>query len=117
MSEFFHDDFLMKTAAARRLYHEFAAGLPIIDFHDHLNVRELADDRRFDNLAQLWIANDPYKHRAMRIAGVPERFITGDTSDREKFDVRPFAGRRAAGLLSTDGLVRAVCYENVRQWM
>jgi glucuronate isomerase len=87
MSEFIHDDFLLKTAAAQRLYHEFAAGLPIIDFHNHLDARELADDRRFDNLTQLWIATDPYKHRAMRIAGVPERFITGDASDREKFDV------------------------------
>jgi glucuronate isomerase len=76
----------LKTAAAQRLYHEFATGLPIIDFHNHLDARELADDRRFENLTQLWIATDPYKHRAMRIAGVAERFITGDATDREKFD-------------------------------
>ena len=86
MSEFIHDDFLLKTASARRLYHEFAAGLPIIDYHNHLDPGELADDRQFENLTQLWIASDPYKHRAMRIAGVPERLITGGAADREKFD-------------------------------
>jgi len=86
MSEFLHDDFLLKTAPARRLYHEFAAGLPIIDYHNHLDPLDLADDRRFENLTQLWIATDPYKHRAMRIAGVPEWFITGAATDRDKFD-------------------------------
>ncbi|HPM84966.1 MAG TPA: glucuronate isomerase [Candidatus Anammoximicrobium sp.] len=86
MREFIHDDFLLKTETARRLYHEFAAGLPIIDYHCHLDPRDLADDRVFENLTQVWIASDPYKHRAMRIAGVPERLITGDATDREKFD-------------------------------
>ena len=86
MNEFIHDDFLLKTASARRLYHELAAGLPIIDYHNHLDPGELADDRQFENLTQLWIASDPYKHRAMRIAGVPERLITGDATDRQKFD-------------------------------
>lgn len=83
---FIHDDFLLKTAQAQRLYHTTAARLPIVDYHNHLDARDLADDRPFDNLAQLWLAGDPYKHRAMRIAGVPERLITGDTADREKFD-------------------------------
>jgi len=86
MTEFIHDDFLLKTATARRLYHEFAEGLPIIDYHAHLDPRDLADDRVFENITQLWLASDPYKHRAMRIAGVPERLITGDATDREKFD-------------------------------
>jgi len=86
MSDLLHDDFLLKTAPARRLYHEFAEGLPIIDYHCHLDPRELADDRPFENLTQVWLAGDPYKHRAMRIAGVPERWITGDATDREKFD-------------------------------
>ncbi|MFA7005903.1 MAG: glucuronate isomerase, partial [Verrucomicrobiia bacterium] len=86
MTEFIHDDFLLKTRTARRLYHEFAEGLPIIDYHSHLDPRDLADDRVFQNITQLWLASDPYKHRAMRIAGVPERLITGDASDREKFD-------------------------------
>jgi len=79
-------DFLLKTKTARRLYHEHAEHLPIIDYHNHLDARDLADDRRFENITQLWIATDPYKHRAMRIAGVSERLITGDASDREKFD-------------------------------
>ena len=86
MTDLIHDDFLLKTATARRLYHEFAAGLPIIDYHNHLGARDLAEDRVFENISQLWVVGDPYKHRAMRIAGVPERFITGDATDREKFD-------------------------------
>ncbi len=86
MTEFIHDDFLLKTRTAQRLYHEFAEGLPIIDYHSHLDTRDLADDRAFENITQLWIASDPYKHRAMRIAGVPERLITGDATNREKFD-------------------------------
>lgn len=86
MNGYIHGDFLLKTALARRLYHEHAAPLPIIDYHNHLDARALADDRAFENIAQLWVATDPYKHRAMRIAGVPERLITGDATDREKFD-------------------------------
>ncbi|MFA5191192.1 MAG: glucuronate isomerase [Verrucomicrobiia bacterium] len=85
MTELIHDDFLLKTKMARRLYHKFAEGLAIVDYHSHLSVRDLADDRAFENLTQLWLVSDPYKHRAMRIAGVPERLITGDASDREKF--------------------------------
>lgn len=86
MRAFIHDDFLLKTVTARRLYHEFAAGLPIIDYHNHLDPDSLADDRTFENLTQLWLAGDPYKHRAMRIAGVPEEYITGAATDRAKFD-------------------------------
>jgi glucuronate isomerase len=86
VTAFIHEDFLLTTPTARRLYHEFAARLPILDYHCHLEPRELAGDRRFDNLAQLWVASDPYKHRAMRLAGVPERAITGSASDREKFE-------------------------------
>jgi len=97
MNELIHDDFLLKTASARRLYHELAAGLPIIDYHNHLDPGDLADDRAFENLTQLWIASDPYKHRAMRIAGVPERFITGDAADREKFDAWAATGPLTLG--------------------
>ena len=86
MTPFVHDDFLLRSETARRLYHEFAAPAPIIDYHCHLDPRDLASDRRFENIAQLWITSDPYKHRAMRIAGVPEHSITGDASHREKFD-------------------------------
>jgi len=80
------NDFLLRTKTARRLYHEHAESLPIIDYHNHLDARDLVEDRLFENITQLWIAPDPYKHRAMRLAGVPERFITGNATDREKFD-------------------------------
>lgn len=86
MAAFIHDDFLLETKTARTLYHEFAADLPIVDYHCHLDPRDLAADRRFENIAQLWVTGDPYKHRAMRLAGVPEQAITGNASDREKFD-------------------------------
>ncbi|MCS6772296.1 MAG: glucuronate isomerase [Kiritimatiellae bacterium] len=78
--------FLLETPLARRLYHEVAAPLPIIDYHNHLPPREIAENRRFENLTRLWLAGDHYKWRAMRTLGVPERFITGDASDWEKFE-------------------------------
>jgi glucuronate isomerase len=86
MTAFIHDDFLLRSKTAQRLYHEIAAAAPIIDYHCHLDPRDLAADRRFSNLAQLWVTGEPYKHRAMRLAGVPERVITGDASEREKFE-------------------------------
>lgn len=80
-------DFLLNTTLAWRLYHECAAGQPVIDYHSHLSVAKLAADRLFENLTELWVTYDPYKHRAMRIAGVPEALITGGAaSPREKFD-------------------------------
>ena len=86
MTAFIHEDFLLRSKSARKLYHEFAAAAPILDYHCHLDPRELATDRCFENLAQLWVTGDPYKHRAMRIAGVPERAITGVATEREKFE-------------------------------
>jgi glucuronate isomerase len=86
MTAFIHDNFLLQSKTARRLYHEFAAAAPIIDYHCHLDPRDLATDRRFENLAQLWVTGDPYKHRAMRMAGVPEHLITGAATERGKFD-------------------------------
>ena len=82
---FIHDDFLLEGPVARRLYHDHAAPLPIIDYHNHLPPREIAEDRRFENLTRAWLAGDHYKWRAMRTRGVPERLITGDASDEEKF--------------------------------
>jgi len=83
---FIHDDFLLESEPARRLYHEVAEHLPIIDYHCHLPPRQVAEDHRFANLAEIWLAGDHYKWRAMRAAGVEERFITGDASDWEKFE-------------------------------
>ncbi|MEO6003928.1 MAG: glucuronate isomerase [Opitutus sp.] len=85
MSELITNDFLLTTPLAQRLFHEHAAAAPIIDFHCHLDAQDLALDRRFANIGQLWVTTDPYKHRAMRIAGVPEKFITGLATDQEKF--------------------------------
>src|SRR5512141_179135 len=81
-----HADFMLETGRARALFHEFAEPLPIIDYHGHLPPSDIAGDRRFDNLTSIWLAGDHYKWRAMRAAGVDERFITGDAPDREKFE-------------------------------
>ena len=83
---FIHQDFLLETPEARTLYHDYAEGLPIIDYHCHLSPEAIAADRRFRSLTEIWLAGDHYKWRAMRTCGVDERFITGDASDREKFD-------------------------------
>lgn len=85
MKNFIGDDFLLETAHARKLYHEYAADMPIIDYHCHLPVEEIAEDRRFTNLTQIWIHGDHYKWRAMRALGIEEKYITGDSSDEEKF--------------------------------
>jgi glucuronate isomerase len=82
---FIHDDFLLETKAARRLYHEHAARQPILDYHCHLSPREIADDRQFANLTEIWLEGDHYKWRAMRTDGVAERFCTGDATPWEKF--------------------------------
>ena len=84
--KFIHDDFLLETPQARRLYHAHAEGLPLIDYHCHLSPREIAEDIRWPDIATLWLGGDHYKWRAMRTAGVEERFITGDASPWEKFE-------------------------------
>ena len=86
MTSFIHPDFLLSTPAARRLYHEFAEPEPILDYHCHLSPRDLAENRQFANLFEIWLEGDHYKWRAMRANGMPERFITGDASPREKFE-------------------------------
>jgi len=79
-------NFLLGTKTAQQLYTEHARDLPIIDFHNHLSVAELAFDRQFEDLAALWLTPDPYKHRLMRICGIPEAYITGDAEPFEKFE-------------------------------
>ena len=85
MQTFIGEHFLLDTQAARKLYHEHAKSQPIIDFHTHLPPQEIANDRQFDNLAQVWLGGDHYKWRAMRTNGVPEKYCTGDATDFEKF--------------------------------
>jgi glucuronate isomerase len=82
---FIHDNFLLETTTAQRLFHTYAAQQPIIDYHCHLPPKDVADDRRFGNLFDIWLEGDHYKWRAMRASGVPERFCTGDAAPRDKF--------------------------------
>jgi glucuronate isomerase len=86
MREFIDERFLLPSRAARRLYRGYAEGMPIYDYHCHLPVKDIAENRRFDNLTQAWLAGDHYKWRAMRANGVGERLITGDARDPEKFE-------------------------------
>ncbi|NCI46836.1 glucuronate isomerase [Sediminibacterium soli] len=81
----FNDDFLLQGKAARRLYHDYAKDQPIIDYHCHLPPDEIASNKQFPNLTDIWLKGDHYKWRALRSLGVPEAFITGDASDEEKF--------------------------------
>ena len=85
MKAFMNEDFLLSNETARRLYHDYAAKMPIIDYHCHIDPREIAEDRRFETITQVWLGGDHYKWRQMRSNGVEERYITGDAPDREKF--------------------------------
>ncbi|MCD4710768.1 MAG: glucuronate isomerase [Bacteroidales bacterium] len=85
MKKFLDKDFLLESETARRLYHDVAAGMPIIDYHCHLDPRLIAEDTRFENLTRVWLAGDHYKWRAMRANGVEEKFCTGNVTDKEKF--------------------------------
>ncbi|MEI6323197.1 MAG: glucuronate isomerase [bacterium] len=82
---FIHDDFLLETKSARNLYHHHAENQPLIDYHCHLDPSEIAKDRRWKTITQIWLGGDHYKWRAMRAAGVPEEFCSGSAPDREKF--------------------------------
>jgi len=85
MTAFLGEDFLLSNESARRLYHDYAAPQPILDYHCHLSPQDIAGNRRFANLFDIWLAGDHYKWRAMRANGVPERYITGDAPPYEKF--------------------------------
>ena len=82
---FIHDDFLLQNEKARILYHQYAKDMPIIDYHNHLPPHEIATNKKFKNLTEIWLKGDHYKWRAMRGFGVDEKYITGDASDKEKF--------------------------------
>jgi glucuronate isomerase len=86
MKTFLNEDFLLETKTAQRLYHDYAAGLPIIDYHCHLPADQIAGDINFDNLTRVWLLGDHYKWRAMRANGINEAYITGNKSDWEKFE-------------------------------
>ncbi|MBQ6877508.1 MAG: glucuronate isomerase [Oscillospiraceae bacterium] len=85
MKQFLDKDFLLSTETAKTLYHEYAAKMPIIDYHCHVSPKEIFEDKHFDNISQVWLSGDHYKWRIMRSNGVDEYYITGGASDREKF--------------------------------
>jgi glucuronate isomerase len=85
METFMNKDFLLSTPTARTLYHDHAAEMPIVDYHCHISPREIAEDRRFGNLAEVWLGGDHYKWRVMRAMGVEEGRVTGGAADKEKF--------------------------------
>jgi glucuronate isomerase len=85
MTPFIHEDFLLHSEAARRLFHQYAENEPILDYHCHLPVRDVAENRRFGNLYEIWLEGDHYKWRAMRANGVAEKYCTGDAAPFDKF--------------------------------
>lgn len=85
MKKFMNEDFLLQTETAQKLFHKQAENLPIIDYHCHLNPKEVAEDHRFSSITELWLGGDHYKWRAMRSNGIEEKYITGNASDWEKF--------------------------------
>ena len=84
MKKFLDEDFLLSTETAKELF-TAAKDLPIIDYHCHIQPKEIWEDRHFDNITQVWLGGDHYKWRLMRCAGVDEKFITGDADDHAKF--------------------------------
>ncbi len=86
MNDLIHENFLLLNKTGQRLYHEAAESLPIVDYHNHLKPKNLAENKVHDNIARMWVVADQYKHRAMRIHGIPEHDITGKAEDRQKFD-------------------------------
>lgn len=85
MKNFMDKNFLLSTPTAQKLYHDFAAKTPILDYHCHINPKEIAENRKFENITQVWLGGDHYKWRQMRSNGVNEKYITGNATDREKF--------------------------------
>src|SRR5699024_10325085 len=85
MKTFINNDFLLLNETAKELYHDTAKKMPIIDYHNHLVPEEIAEDKIFTNISQIWLAGDHYKWRAMRANGISEEYITGNKSDYEKF--------------------------------
>lgn len=86
MKPFMDENFLLQTETAQKLYHEHAAKMPIFDYHCHINPKDIAEDRRFNTITEIWLYGDHYKWRGMRTNGVDEKYCTGDATDWEKFE-------------------------------
>ncbi|MDR0197472.1 MAG: glucuronate isomerase [Oscillospiraceae bacterium] len=97
MKPFIGDDFLLSTKTAEILYRDYAAKMPVFDYHCHVSPEEIANDRAFDNISQIWLSGDHYKWRLMRACGSEEKYVTGDAPDFEKFRAFAAALPRAAG--------------------
>lgn len=85
MEKFMDENFLLSTGTAQKLYHEYAKVMPVLDYHCHINPQEIYEDRKFENITQVWLGGDHYKWRQMRSNGIEEKYITGDAPDYEKF--------------------------------
>ena len=85
MKTFMDENFLLSTPTAQKIFHDYAEKTPVLDYHCHINPKEIAQNRKFDNITQIWLGGDHYKWRFMRSCGVDEHYITGDASDKEKF--------------------------------
>lgn len=85
MKQFMDENFLLSTKTAQDLFHNYADKMPIVDYHCHINPKEIAEDLQFENITQVWLGGDHYKWRQMRSNGIDEKYITGDASDEEKF--------------------------------
>ncbi|MGL5123147.1 MAG: glucuronate isomerase [Fusobacteriaceae bacterium] len=85
MKKFMDNDFLLETETAKKLYHDYAKDMPIFDYHCHLSAKEIAENKKYENMTEIWLGGDHYKWRAMRSYGIDEKFITGNKSDKEKF--------------------------------
>jgi len=85
MKKFMDEDFILTNEAAKLLFHNYAEKVPVLDYHCHINPEEIAKDRQFENITQVWLGGDHYKWRFMRSSGIDEKYITGDASDHDKF--------------------------------
>jgi len=85
MKKFMDEDFLLQTETAKTLYHDYAEKMPIIDYHCHLNPKEIAENKKYKNITEIWLGGDHYKWRAIRSNGVDEKYITGNSDDKQKF--------------------------------
>ncbi len=83
---FLNDDFLLYNDTARELFHKHAKRIQVIDYHNHLDPVAIANDKKYENIGELWVTSDPYKHRVMRMNGIPEKTISGNAGDKEKYD-------------------------------
>ena len=85
MKQFMNEDFILESETAKKLFHEYAENVPVLDYHCHINPKEIAENRQFENITQVWLGGDHYKWRFMRSCGVDEKYITGNASDYDKF--------------------------------